>query len=628
MKKRGIFFSTDALVALMIIFLSMLVIYPVVKYSKHESYIQSDIIKVLSSLKMEDIMKDINNPYLVGLNSSGKITNLNNSLLEQIGEFYVTNISAAKDLAEAVLDDIDEKENVGIWYDDNLIFSKNTSSFETAENIEIDRQIISGIEKGKNTIGFVAKAWIKKISEKETSLFVKGDLMCGGWRSYSWGEYCATTATTAVYKVNIPENAIIENAWWLTEGAWTPQFSKLYINENLVFEGNINFYQIVDITNYLNPGENTARLEGNIGADDGASHIVVDYTTPDMETFEQQKIFYFNELETKSILHYEKALFIPTEISEINISLNASLDATLSFRTGAQTFEIGKKDPVDNIVSFSNNEIENSLSANGILYSDLNNEYFYFILDIGKDNPGQTTVLGGDSYIYINSSEIDIPYGSIDINGEIPLNDFSNHVSYTFYRNLSWEFYLPTNAIPIMADWQFGWFITSETSQKVIANSFVLYNSPPDDFISIFARFGYTPAKLNGIFKEGVNNFSLEFGNGYSVSTEASYGYLSYFVKSYVNYGEPKEKGKGGTKIIEFEDGTTRQLIIGDPNDDWNATTDALDDAIERLIQQLDTNGNGKIDLILDEESFDVNTLDISGVPYMWSTEIQVRKWH
>jgi hypothetical protein len=623
MKKRGIFFSVDALMALIIIFLSILVIYPTINYVPEKSYLQEDILNVISSINVGEI----EDPYIEQLILDGKIDNLNKSVLEQIGEFYITNITLAKSFSEFIFENIDERENIGIWYGDDLIYSKNETSFETAKSITVERQIISGIEKGKNTTGFVAKAWLRKIDSKRNMLFVRGDLMCGGWRDYSWGPYCGLLENTATYKVIIPENATIENATWLVEGSWTPQYSTLVINGNQIFAGSISFYRIFDITSNLVAGENNVTITGNIGADDGASHIVVDYSISDMNTFEHNKIFPFAELLSRNILHYEKSLFVPTEISEIDVYLNSTHEVSLSFRKGAQTFVIGQKNPTNNLVNFSDSEIKSVLNSNGVQYSDLSNEYFFFTLDIGENHVGADAVLGENSYVYINSSEIELPYGSIDINQEIPVVSYSDHVTHTFYRNLLWEFYLPVNAIPILADWQFGWFLTSTTSQLATGNSNVVYNSPPDDFISAFSRFGYTPTKAIGLFNEGKNNFSLNFGNGYSVSNEASYGYILYFIKNYVNYGDALEKAKGGTRNLVFEDNTTRNLFIGNPSDTWDPEIDAIDDAVERLLSQLDSNNNSKIDLILDDESFDMDSLDISGVPYMWSTEVQVRKW-
>jgi hypothetical protein len=624
LNKRGFFFSTDALIAMIIIFITISVAYPVIKYSSYETSIQSDVMDVLSTLKTGEI----NNSYVHQLILDGKINDLNKSILEQIGEFYIVDSNLAKSLGDSVLSELNVKENIGIWFNNELISSINSTSFENSRDVEVDKQIISGIEKGKATNGFVAKAWLKKINKKKTTLFIKGDLMCGGWRQQYWGNYyCSTTSANATYNFFIPANATIINATWLAEPSWTPQYTTLYVNGKRIFQGNIDYYRIQNITGYLKTGNNNAVISGNIGAEDGASHIIVEYYTPEMITFQQQTIFPFNKLWSKSNLYYEKSMFIPTAIYNINVLINASMNTTISLRKGSQTFFIGSKNPADNRVQFSDAEIKNALNSHGIAYSDLSNEYFFIIVEIGRNSPNIPTTLGENSYVYVSSSEIPVQYGTIDITGEIPIKNYSNHVTHTFYRNLGWEFFLPKNSIPILADWQFGWFLTGITAQKATANSVVLYNSPPDSFLNVFARFGYTPSKAGGLFKEGENNFSLQFGNGYSVSNEASYGFLTYFIKSFVNYGDVKDKALGGTKTITFEDGSTKQIFFGNYTDIWDPADDAVDDSIERLIAQLDANNNGKIDIVLDKDSFDIDTLDISGVPYIWSTEVQIRRW-
>lgn len=624
LKKRGVFFSTDALIALTIIFLTLLSLYPIMKYSEHKTNLQSDVISVLSNLKVGEM----DDAYVQGLIDNGSITNGNLTILEQIGEFYVDENPLANELAENILSYVETEDNIGIWYGNDLLASKNSSPIESSENIEVQRHTISGIEKGKETTGFVAKAWLKKISEKQTSTFVRGDAICGNWRSYSWGYYCGSIANEINYKINIPENATIDNAWWLVEGSWVNQYNELSVNGNQFFSGNIGYYQIFDITSYLNSGENTATMYSTTGGDDGASHIVVDYTVPEMQTFEHQTIFPFNKVESKAVLHYEKSVFIPTEILEMSVVLNTTKDVTLYFRKGSDNIEIGKKYPSNDRVEFTNSEIESALSSNGISYSDLNSEYLFFIVDIGEDDVLSDVVLGENSYVEIDSSEIEINFGMIDIIKEIPIVYTSGYVQQTFYRNLVWEFFLPVNSIPVYADWQFGWLNSGgESEQEASANGIILYDSPPDDFLSSFSRFGYTPIRADGVFVDGENNFSLNFGTGYSVSDEASQGYIVYFVKSYVNYGEAKQKASGGTISVEFEDGSSENFLIGNSNDAWDPDLDAIDDAVERLLQQLDSDGNGKIDLIIDQENFDIESLDISGVPYIWSTEIQVRIW-
>ncbi|MBT4166069.1 VWA domain-containing protein [archaeon] len=163
MKKRGVFFSTDALIALMIIFVSVLIIYPVVKYAPEKNYIQEDILNVLSSLKIDEIEE----VYV-----EGNITNLNNSVMEQIGEFYVTDLSAARVLASFVLENIDARENVGIWYGNKLLASRNVSSYEESEDVTVARRVISGIREGESVTGFSSRAFLK--SNVRTKYFYFG----------------------------------------------------------------------------------------------------------------------------------------------------------------------------------------------------------------------------------------------------------------------------------------------------------------------------------------------------------------------------------------------------------------------------------------------------------------------
>ncbi len=168
MNKKAIFFTIDALIALIIILFAVLVIYPAIKPRLYESSLSGDIIKVLSSLKIGEI----NNSYVQQtLIPSGRIADLNKTILEQIGEFYVTNITAAKELSNSVLSTINERENIGLWYGSDLIASRNLTSMERASNIEVDRQIISGIQQGGSLTGFRARAYLTSGLQKKYFYF-------------------------------------------------------------------------------------------------------------------------------------------------------------------------------------------------------------------------------------------------------------------------------------------------------------------------------------------------------------------------------------------------------------------------------------------------------------------------
>ena len=153
--RKGVFFSTDALIALILIFLVLIVFYPIFAEIKPTSEVHYDVLNLLSSLKVGEI----ENSYAQALINSHVINNTNYSLLEQIGEFSLNDIATAKSFTQNVMSELDfGNENFGIWYNDALIYSHNTSSFEEAERVETARHIISGLKSGQDATGFAARA--------------------------------------------------------------------------------------------------------------------------------------------------------------------------------------------------------------------------------------------------------------------------------------------------------------------------------------------------------------------------------------------------------------------------------------------------------------------------------------
>lgn len=165
--KKGIFFSTDALIALSIIIVVILVAFPVSRYTKSQTEIHYDIITTLSSLKIGEI----NESYIQSLVNDGTIKDPEKTILEQIGEFYVTDVELAKSVAMAALSELDTKENIALWYENTLIFSKSSIPLEQAKTVDATRQIISGIQQGQNVTGFSARALISSSARKQYFYF-------------------------------------------------------------------------------------------------------------------------------------------------------------------------------------------------------------------------------------------------------------------------------------------------------------------------------------------------------------------------------------------------------------------------------------------------------------------------
>lgn len=152
---KGYLFIIDALIALSIIILVVLLLVPIKPESDFEMNIQEDSLLALSSIKISEI----NNSYAHQLIADGKIIQPDQSALEQIGEFYAREMPEAGLLASSLLEDIAPNENIGIWFDNQLIASSNSSPYESAEKIWTARQIVSGIEKNSTVKGFSSRAF-------------------------------------------------------------------------------------------------------------------------------------------------------------------------------------------------------------------------------------------------------------------------------------------------------------------------------------------------------------------------------------------------------------------------------------------------------------------------------------
>lgn len=95
--KKGYFFIIDAIIAILIISIGVLISFSLYNYDppKEQSFfLSNDVLNTLS----ENYVYDINTnkvPYLELLKNQSYITNPKNTILEQIGEFYYRDIETA-----------------------------------------------------------------------------------------------------------------------------------------------------------------------------------------------------------------------------------------------------------------------------------------------------------------------------------------------------------------------------------------------------------------------------------------------------------------------------------------------------------------------------------------------------
>jgi len=164
--KKGIFFTLDAILATTIVIVVLVLVYSF--YIKEFptttiNYYSQDLSKVLSTLTINEI----NNPYVQELIDSGIITKLNNTILEQIGEFWAENkISLAQNIARNVTDNlIPDTFGFGIWVNNDLIYEKESLSRNKTSLISY-KKLISGIAHGKPTESFSSTLTFSGTSSK------------------------------------------------------------------------------------------------------------------------------------------------------------------------------------------------------------------------------------------------------------------------------------------------------------------------------------------------------------------------------------------------------------------------------------------------------------------------------
>ena len=340
--KKAVFFSTDVLIALIVIFLGILIIFPLIKYPHHESFVQKDFLKILYSLKTGEI----NNSYVQQLITENKITDLNKSVLEQIGEFYVTNITIAKQLAESILSELETSENMGIWYGTRLLASTNTTPLENAEEVEVERLVISGIREGESVTGFSARAYF--LSESQTEYFYFGGYTGEGNLSATMDFDGNITTIEVELTINKDFDVYINDI-----------FSGHY--ENSTSDFTPAKYNLEAYSNNFIAGTNIIKFAGdNLHISGG--YIKLNYENGGYE--QQSKRKYFSGIE--GLINIYDGFYIPGVLNEMKIFLHMKSNFMTFLTIGNTSIFRGNTDGEENF-TISNVQLQALLDYNNIV---------------------------------------------------------------------------------------------------------------------------------------------------------------------------------------------------------------------------------------------------------------------
>lgn len=375
-KKSAQFFTVDALIALTIIIITVIAIAPSIKQSRQEPIITSDILNSLDSLTVQEF----NNSYTAQLIADGKITDTSKSILEQIGEFYVTNQTLAKALASEALTSLSPNENIGIWYGTTLLASKNITPFETAENIFTDRQIISGIGgNSSSATGFSTRAFLFSSSRTEYVYF-------GGYV----GEGNVTTSISYQGTINSATIELVINNDF-----------EILVNSNSLgtFSASPDDFTPVNYslpTSDFISGANTIQIKGE------SLHIAggfIKITYDSNVTYEQPTRYYFPGIQ--GLINLYDGFYVPGNLTGLSVSLHFNNSLTTFLSLGKTQVFNASSDGTSTIT------IPNSTMAALLNFSDFNRQTIP--IRFGMDDM---------NYVTNNSKDIDV-FSATDISGSM-----------------------------------------------------------------------------------------------------------------------------------------------------------------------------------------------------------------
>ena len=147
--KKGLFFTIDGILAAGIVFATIIFassFYAEEQPTFHVSYMSKDLIDTLSVANVQKI----NNGYINSLISDNTITNLDNTVLDQIVEFWAENdMEKAKKTASNVTAPlVPDTTGFSILIDGETIYSRDKP---ITKSLASSKKIISGIAKGHQT---------------------------------------------------------------------------------------------------------------------------------------------------------------------------------------------------------------------------------------------------------------------------------------------------------------------------------------------------------------------------------------------------------------------------------------------------------------------------------------------
>jgi len=167
--KKAFMFTLDAIFATILLIGGLLLISQyIVKEAPRESmqFVSTDLISALSEIKVGELNQTYVSSYLMGSSN----TELNLSIIEQIGTYWAANeANYAQNLSKFVLNDmLPSNMGMNILIGSDVLFEKALANETTLFS---SKRMITGIMQGAPLEGSTSSAYLRRINDKRTSSF-------------------------------------------------------------------------------------------------------------------------------------------------------------------------------------------------------------------------------------------------------------------------------------------------------------------------------------------------------------------------------------------------------------------------------------------------------------------------
>ncbi|MFH1209522.1 MAG: vWA domain-containing protein [archaeon] len=349
---KGYLFSLDALISLFLIIILILLLpgfYSYKSETKNLNYISTDITNTLSTLKVNEI----NNDYVKTLIQNNEITNLNNTILEQIGEFWAL---GKEDEALLLINNtisffVPEVYSYGIWINNQEIYSSNRTN---KKQLVVARDLVSGIQEGQAIYGLTARVLLNSINQRTSSSFAffGGYVGDGRISKYLILPSTVNSISEAYIELDVGNNfnLYINNNFSGTYTKPTSGVGKYYINNSYLN----NFHEGINIIliNFTTPASNYI----------GGGYFKVKYQTSEIELLQinSTDTDYFPGIE--GIINIYSSIYSPGNISAIEIYLHYYNNYSMFLNIGNTTVFNQTNSSLEQSILITNSQIQSKLN--------------------------------------------------------------------------------------------------------------------------------------------------------------------------------------------------------------------------------------------------------------------------